>query len=1032
MAWPGPDDPGYVNVHYTFREHHGVGGRAFRDPHELMQYVQAITLSPHIKDIYFCLSTQRLTETDPKSGKVKAVRNAPNALNTKALWLDVDVKPEKGYGNLKEALDAIFKFCADNKLPPPSAIIYSGGGVHVYWISDRALSIADWAPYAAGLRELAIRSGLKCDAGLTTDAARVLRIPGTFNRKEATPRPVVLKHLGASYDFSVVFAALAALGASKVTAAVTAPSRSAFDLSAFAGYKVPPELAALDPRETLSAGIEKRSDLPLKIEPLMQCPHFQEAVNTGGAGYSQGLWMLDVLSASFTEGGLPLAHAMSKGYAAYDKGATDALYDRKVADREARNIGWPGCHSFEAEGCKLCATCVYKGKIGSPLNLTSRVDPPPADVLPPPMVADKLAEPDEDEYDLNLPSGYQLNDDGIICKRVELDPEDDGEKDKDPLLKLFHFRIGSPMLAGGVAPAMHLKVEYGKDGLLDLVIPQAAFSNDMDLRKAMDSHFGLIYTPNEKHVRHFMKSWQAQMIEANARVNAQPFGWLMSQEGGDEPLGFCYGGKTFFADGTEGPAGIADLEIKEGFTPRGNTDAWFKLLKVVTEQHHPALEVLLLASFAAPLMFIGGEKAGVLWAWSHDSAAHKSTSIETGVAAWANPTRGKLKASSSTLGITFRLGVLQNLPVIVDEVRHTSQVEVIAKLTGELTEGGDGVKMKRSGTEQRKSLTWETLMLVGANQDCRNVILADDPTTDAGLRRVFVFEVDKRGDTTSEPVSLLRSSLNNNFGRIGTQFAKYIAMHRQNIADEGATFVEELKQKVNFQSEERFWLSMCAAILEAAEVLNAMLEKEWFHTQEIFDFLAHHYQEQRNYATNNCAIGGSSGSAFNSLNQFFNSTLDYQLWTTNMQMGRGKQAVTMLHMSPAALRGEKVTWVHWVRDQRLVHISKKALDEWCRRQQPAVSTDTLWKSIKGHYNAKLVDKVQLTAGLRDHGQAREPVVEILVPAGSPWEPNLLAYSEVEEVPVDPAPVSTEVADALLGQATAQAAADLALVKATSD
>ena len=66
---------------------------------------------------------------------------------------------------------------------------------------------------------------------------------------------------------------------------------------------------------------------------------------------------------------------MSKGHKTYDKADCDAMYDRKVQDRKDRGLGWPGCMAFENEGCKLCQTCVFRGKIKSPLNLAVPVAP---------------------------------------------------------------------------------------------------------------------------------------------------------------------------------------------------------------------------------------------------------------------------------------------------------------------------------------------------------------------------------------------------------------------------------------------------------------------------------------------------------------------------------------------------------------------------------------------------------------------------------------------------------------------------------
>lgn len=47
-----------------------------------------------------------------------------------------------------------------------------------------------WWTYAKGLLDALVREGLKLDAKCSTDAARILRPPGTFNHKQTPPLPV--------------------------------------------------------------------------------------------------------------------------------------------------------------------------------------------------------------------------------------------------------------------------------------------------------------------------------------------------------------------------------------------------------------------------------------------------------------------------------------------------------------------------------------------------------------------------------------------------------------------------------------------------------------------------------------------------------------------------------------------------------------------------------------------------------------------------------------------------------------------------
>lgn len=200
VPWPESSDaPGYINLHYTFWNGGEPpikapwAGVPTRTVEEFMKALKRVREQKSTRDIYLCLSLQSQTRLN-KRGRVVAARSTLNALALKAIWLDIDVKePPKGYATIDDATNALNDFCKAMDLPPPNALVFSGGGLHVYWINDTPLSPEEWKRYAEGLKAAAIKFGLKCDAGCTTDAARVLRVPGTFNYKKQPRRPVSLE-----------------------------------------------------------------------------------------------------------------------------------------------------------------------------------------------------------------------------------------------------------------------------------------------------------------------------------------------------------------------------------------------------------------------------------------------------------------------------------------------------------------------------------------------------------------------------------------------------------------------------------------------------------------------------------------------------------------------------------------------------------------------------------------------------------------------------------------------------------------------
>jgi hypothetical protein len=347
VPWPQEaNGPGVVNLHW--RLYDAKTGKIFWDgrPHRAISgFVRLVNWAkgqPKFQDLYFCTSLQSETGLY-RHGKPTVKRDSKNALALRAIWLDIDVKdPPKGYTTLPKALQALAVFSKAYNLPPPTALVGSGGGVHVYWISNRDLTVDEWRPYAEGLKAAALEHGLRCDAGVTTDCARVLRVPDTYNYKTTPPKPVKLLGLAPNdLDFAAALSQLTAKAASS-------------------------------PRTVTATVTEKHDDTPLNAQRIFLpggCAFFRDAFSTHGKGHSQPLWNLAILATTFMDNGKQIAHAISNGHSGYTKESTDAMYERKMRERQQKGLGWPGCAAFEGEGCKFCTACRHKGKIKSPLHL---------------------------------------------------------------------------------------------------------------------------------------------------------------------------------------------------------------------------------------------------------------------------------------------------------------------------------------------------------------------------------------------------------------------------------------------------------------------------------------------------------------------------------------------------------------------------------------------------------------------------------------------------------------------------------------
>ena len=396
VPWPGsPTDPGHVGLWYSMpnpsfdatkkvghnNKKQFISGWPYRAVDQFVSragwVVQAAEAK--FKDIWFCTSLQKKDALN-KRGKPKAQKHAIDAVKLRSIWVDIDVKADdpKCYASRDEAWTAFSTIRKQLNLPRPSAVVSSGGGLQVWWISKVDLLPHEWEPYAKGLKALLMGTYFKFDPTCTADAARLMRVPGTFNHKYDPPRPVELLPFTLKlYDFAELDFLKAHAG---VATAKTASAHQLFvDEEAAAKFTAGP-VFKIEGEPDLQAGIDKFGDGLLDPHPIfVQCGFYREALFHGGKNNDNPQWNLAVLGTTFMEGGNEIAHTISSGHATYSKDDTQALFDRKLAERASSGrLGYPSCAAIKGAGCKACETCPLRWKVKSPLNLgyqeqTSRV-----------------------------------------------------------------------------------------------------------------------------------------------------------------------------------------------------------------------------------------------------------------------------------------------------------------------------------------------------------------------------------------------------------------------------------------------------------------------------------------------------------------------------------------------------------------------------------------------------------------------------------------------------------------------------------
>jgi Domain of unknown function (DUF927) len=1017
LPWPEEDNgrySGWCNIHWTLITPDGTkiwAGKPFATPTKMFGFIDWLVQQKNTRDIYMCLSTQR--ECTVKDGKQKAVRRAENALALKSIWLDLDVrtpgtpKDKIEYDTVEAAVAALGQFVARYKIPGPSAIVGSGGGLHVYWINKTPLPPGVWAGYAASLRAAADEAGLYYDGGCTIDSARILRVPGTSNWKTELPRATKVLGLGADVDLATVCAALPAGGP------ITAPVTHGGTLG-----RMDPIWNTGEPLDFLQAGCERELP-PLDVKSILTgCAFLRDAVLSGGKSYANPLWHLTTLCATFLPDGRKYAHGFAAGHTSYRAAETDALFDRKVRERDERGIGWPGCAAIAASGSTRCKSCPHFGRGKSPLNLGLQIYQPASNGTgsTPANAAAQAASGSS----LELPAGYAVNTTGHICKLEEVKSKEEDQPPDIIYIKLFQNLFTNPWLQRSpLALNFTTTLDLGRTG--GVCLTQSSMAAPHDLSTSIFEQGVLPDPEGEKYVRKFFMSWLGKLQAAKSGIESRPFGWIYGDHGRE---GFAFGGMSFRRGGSKTTSGFITDRMRENYTPKGSMAPWIEATKLITDRKRPDLDCLLVSGFASPLIAIPAQHAVLLSVFGATGNG-KSTAITLGLSVWGNPKRERHVKDSSPKSVIAKLGELNNLPSYWDEMSIDKQKNVYDVFTT-VSEGVEGTKLK-SDRSFAKQGDWQTMMVLTSNSSFLDCVVLKAKDTSAGLYRVFEYRV---AEPTHEPgliseadASRIMQKLEQNYGQVGLAYAELLGRDPASADKFVMACVNDIRDAVKPRKEERYWPAAAGCLLAGghyAKTFGVDIDID-----ALRKFIIRTYLANRDRVAREGLEGGTVNRTEDILAGFLKAYRDETLWTDFYSKGRGKHVVNWLDGPPRGPSSRKTSInVHWAVKERKLRISRATFFEWLSKDSESVSSYVV-SGLIDHLGARY-DRVTLGAGTSAAG-TNEFVIEVSVPPGHALEEAMLAYpsreidtggvvSAATDKPVIPTPRSGSIIEAAVKQA----------------
>lgn len=717
-------------------------------------------------------------------------RDVPNAGYFKSLWLDIDCGPDKdqkkAYPDQEAALVDLIRFCEEVGLPMPT-LVNSGLGIHCYWRFRKSINKDEWLPLGKRLKELCREHKFRVDPAVPADAARVMRMPGTFNQRGNPPIQVEVLARSPLLDVEEIREILG-----------TGP-----ELLAVPDY-IKREISPLQQKlmQNKSNSFEKILMKSVEGKGCAQIVHI--AQNQADCDYN--LWRAGLSIARNCTDWKVAIHAISSEHPQYDFDLTE----KKVEDLVDKPYLCATMDDMNPEGCEGCP---HKGKIKSPIVLGSEVERAESDTIEykesveePIAVEDQETTASTITYKIpSYPYPFFRGKNGGVYRRTE--------DEDDKLIYENDLYIIKRMDDKGKGELALARVHLPKDRPKEFIIPLTSMGSKEELRKVLASQ-GIICMPAfvDGIMGYLIESVKMQQLKQDAEILRQQMGWVQGENK------FVIGTKEYSEYGARySPPSETTESVAVWMNKQGSFDEWKRVADVYAKPGFEPHAFAFFSTFGSVLMPFTGYKGAFINLINKESGTGKTTILHMINSVWGHPQELLSKESDTVAHKLFRLGVLQNLPFTADELSNMKS-DAVSQLLYSVSQGkGAGRMMAQVNMERKNDTTWSTIGVGSSNSSMVELLANFKSGANGEIMRLLEYPI-KRTDLIGkqEAHELFEQTLFHNYGHAGPLYIQYILKNRDDVLEVITDLQKHIDERANFNNQNRYWSAVIACNIAGA------------------------------------------------------------------------------------------------------------------------------------------------------------------------------------------------------------------------
>lgn len=725
--------------------------------------------------------------------KTKDNRTADNARVLKSLFIDVDLGDKKRYKTRKEAAQAFEEFMLKTGMSTlgQPIVVSSGGGYHIYWPLTEEAEVARWKPVAENFKRLLKQEGMEIDWNCTADAARVLRVPGTLNFKFNPPKPVKLLGEGSgAFDLET----LEEFINSKLTVKPVA-------MPALSLPGTRPTSKSQTNLTLMSNSVTVFKNILTRTKEGAGCGQLAHYIEKAADDGMEPLWRAMLSIAKPCKDGIKAAVWLSQLHP----------YDAERMQTKLNEIKGPyACVKIDSLNPGVCSGCPHFGKITNPLALGREVELEttekevviePLPKTPTPITITRPAPPKGYSYGKNG---------GVYLDKTTTDAQGNQSTNQVPLIPYDLFVVN--ILCQSNEHTVHM-LAMRPTGAQEITMSQRATASKDETIKtlAQQNVMALFGSGNDKNLYEYVRA-AVEQASANQKTVDVPdsYGWQLNDT-------FVFNERVYAPHSVPRHIPMRHLvNINKATVPTGTLDNWRKVINMLTARKMHEVLALSLVGFGAPLMRFTGYDGFTFHLGSSESGTGKTLTLELAASIWGHPTKFRVSKSTSDVAMQQRLGMLNNLPLISDEItsKNRKDFEWMPGFIFDMAEGQGKERMESGANKERENTTyWKSMALLSSNTHVIDYLTgARKHSSEGEIRRVLELTLSniiqwQEGDTE------IISTLKNNYGVAGQQYAQFLVDNKDVVEDTVRQVRAKLKRDFQFTDDERYWLAGCTCLL---------------------------------------------------------------------------------------------------------------------------------------------------------------------------------------------------------------------------